>query len=73
VKSHTKYLWFNAKGRREYTNITAEVEKAVAESGIREGTVLVSAMRITAYADKAHPAGLKRALDFTLEKSSQGN
>lgn len=48
MKFHTKYLWFNTEKRREYINITPEVEKAVAESGVREGMVLVSAMHITA-------------------------
>ena len=47
VKAHTKYLWFNTHKRREYINVTGEVEKAVRESGIQEG-MLVSAMHITA-------------------------
>ena len=69
VKSHTKYLWFNTRGRREYVNITAEVEKAVAESGIREGMVLVSAMHITAgvYVNDDEP-GFREDLDELLEK-----
>lgn len=45
---HTKYLWFNTEKRREYINITRDVEKALAESGIKEGMILVSAMHITA-------------------------
>lgn len=48
MKSHTEYLTFHAVKRREYFNITAEVEKALSQSGIREGMVLVSAMHITA-------------------------
>jgi secondary thiamine-phosphate synthase enzyme len=48
VKAHTKYLTFNTARRRDYVNITAEVARAVAESGVREGLVLVSAMHITA-------------------------
>lgn len=48
MKSHTTYLWFNTRKRREYINITGEVEKAVRESGIKEGMALVSAMHITA-------------------------
>ncbi|MCG0276915.1 MAG: secondary thiamine-phosphate synthase enzyme YjbQ [Thermanaeromonas sp.] len=48
MKAYTKYLWFNTPKRREYINITGEVEKAVRESGIQEGMVLVSAMHITA-------------------------
>ncbi|MEA1996570.1 MAG: secondary thiamine-phosphate synthase enzyme YjbQ [Gemmatimonadota bacterium] len=48
MRFHTKYLWFNTPEKRQYTNITSEVEAAVAESGISEGMVLVSAMHITA-------------------------
>ena len=48
MTSHTTYLWFQTKLRREYVNITDEVEQALRESGIREGMVLVSAMHITA-------------------------
>jgi secondary thiamine-phosphate synthase enzyme len=48
MKSFTKYLWFNTAKRREYINITDEVEAALKESEIREGMALVSAMHITA-------------------------
>ena len=48
MKFKTEYLWFNTKKRREFINITDTVEKTVAESGIQEGMVLVSAMHITA-------------------------
>ncbi len=48
MKSHTEYLTFNTRGKREYINITAQVESALRKSGIREGMILVSAMHITA-------------------------
>lgn len=48
MKSYRKELWFNIPSRRGFVNITSEVEKAVAESGIREGLCLVNAMHITA-------------------------
>lgn len=48
MKFHTKYLLFNTKKQREYINITNEVEKALHESKIQEGMILVSAMHITA-------------------------
>jgi len=48
MKSHTEYLWFETKKRREYINITDQVEDALEKSGIREGMALVSAMHITA-------------------------
>ena len=46
--SRTHYLTFNTNRKREYVNITAEVEDVVATSGMAEGMVLVSAMHITA-------------------------
>jgi secondary thiamine-phosphate synthase enzyme len=48
MKSHTKYLWFSTKQKKEIVPISDEVEKAVAESGVNEGFALVSAMHITA-------------------------
>lgn len=48
MKHHTQYLWFNTKNRYEIVNITPQVEKAVEESGIKEGLCLVNAMHITA-------------------------
>ncbi|HUW81740.1 MAG TPA: secondary thiamine-phosphate synthase enzyme YjbQ [Phycisphaerae bacterium] len=48
MKSYRKELWFNTPNRRDYVNITPEVDKALAESGIREGLCLVNAMHITA-------------------------
>ena len=48
MKSHRKELWFNTSQRREYLNITGEVETCLMESGIREGLILVNAMHITA-------------------------
>ncbi|MEW5898691.1 MAG: secondary thiamine-phosphate synthase enzyme YjbQ [Bacillota bacterium] len=69
MKSHTKYLWFNTQKRREYINITKEVEEAVGESGVREGMALVSAMHITAsvYVNDAEP-GIIQDIDEMLEK-----
>ncbi|PMP77155.1 MAG: secondary thiamine-phosphate synthase enzyme [Sulfurihydrogenibium sp.] len=48
MKSYTKYLTFNTKNRRELIKITQDVEKAVRESGVKEGLCLVSAMHLTA-------------------------
>jgi len=48
MKSFRKELWFNTKKRREYINITNEIRKAIVESNISEGLVLVNAMHITA-------------------------
>ena len=48
MTAHTAYLTFETPERREFVRITDDVRAAVAESGIREGMVLVSAMHITA-------------------------
>jgi secondary thiamine-phosphate synthase enzyme len=68
MKSLTKYLVFNTKNRREYINITDEVAQAVADSNVKEGMVLVSAMHITAavYVNDAED-GLIADIDEWLE------
>lgn len=48
MKSHKEELWFNTKTRREYINITPEVQKVIDKSGIQEGLCLVNPMHITA-------------------------
>jgi len=45
---HTDYLWFNTERRQEFIRITEELGSIVRKSGVKEGTVLVSAMHITA-------------------------
>ncbi len=44
----TRYLTMNVPERMGFVNITAEVEQAVRDSGVREGLCLVNAMHITA-------------------------
>ena len=48
MKSYRKELWFNTKQRREFINITPQVEETLRESGIKEGLLLCNAMHITA-------------------------
>jgi len=48
MKAHTEYLTFNVPARVGFENITPQVEAALANSGVREGLVLVNAMHITA-------------------------
>ena len=48
MKSYRKELFFNLPTRRGLVNITSDVQKAVNDSGIKEGMVLVNAMHITA-------------------------
>lgn len=69
MKSQTKYLTFNTSKRRDYINITNEVARVLAESGIQEGLALVSAMHITAsvYVNDAED-GLIADIDEWLEQ-----
>ncbi len=48
MKHFRKELWYNVPARRGFVNITSEISRCVAESGIREGLALVNAMHITA-------------------------
>jgi len=48
MKHYRKELIFNTQSRRQYINITSDVQKAIDESKIKEGMVLVNAMHITA-------------------------
>lgn len=48
MKSITEYLAFSTEKRREFINITPQVEELVRKSGVEEGLCLVNAMHITA-------------------------
>ena len=48
MKVHTEYLTFETKKKRDYINITSQVEAAVTKSGVQEGLCLVNPMHITA-------------------------
>jgi len=48
MKSYRQTLTFHLPRRRGFLNITPEVAKAVQDSGVREGMVLVNAMHISA-------------------------
>lgn len=69
MKTTTEYLWFNTKSKREYINITPQVEEILAKSGIKEGIILVSAMHITAgvYVNDDEE-GIIRDIDEWVEK-----
>ena len=74
MKSHTAYLTFQTEKRRDYLNITPDVEALVKESGVKEGMVLVSAMHITAgvYVNDAE-TGLIADIEEWLEKLAPYN
>ncbi len=69
MKAATEYLWFETDTKRAYINITDEVERIVADSDVREGMVLVSAMHITAgvYVNDAE-RGIIQDIDEWLEQ-----
>lgn len=69
MKSYKKELWFNAKTRRAFINITPQVEESLRESGIKEGLCLVNAMHITASVFiNDDEGGLHADLEKWLEK-----
>jgi secondary thiamine-phosphate synthase enzyme len=74
MKFATEYLWFNTSRKREYINITPNVEEVVQKSGVKEGMVLVSAMHITAgiWINDAE-SGLLQDIDEWLEKLAPFN
>jgi secondary thiamine-phosphate synthase enzyme len=74
MKFATEYLYFNTKKKREYINITRNVEDVVQKSGVKEGMVLVSAMHITAgvYVNDAE-SGLISDIDEWLEELAPFN
>lgn len=69
MKSQTEYLTFNTPSKRQYINITPQVEEVLSKSGVKEGMVLVSAMHITAgvWINDAED-GLLQDIDDWLEK-----
>ena len=69
MKSLTRELWITTKKNREFINITGDVEKLLAESGIQEGICLVNAMNITASVFiNDDESGLHHDFDAWLEK-----
>jgi secondary thiamine-phosphate synthase enzyme len=69
MKNYRKELWFNTRGRREFINITPQVEEALRESGIKEGFVLCNAMHITASVFiNDDESGLHHDFEVWLEK-----
>ena len=48
MKSYRKELVFEVKKRREFINITPQINACLQESGISEGLLLCNAMHITA-------------------------
>jgi secondary thiamine-phosphate synthase enzyme len=69
MRSYRKELWFQVRQRREFINITPDVETCLAESGIKEGFVLCNAMHITASVFiNDNESGLHHDFEVWLEK-----
>lgn len=69
MKSYRKELVIETKNRREFINITPEVEAFLAESNIKEGLLLVNAMHITASVFiNDDESGLHQDFETWLEK-----
>ena len=69
MKSYRKELWFNTAARRQFINITPQVQICLAESGIKEGFVLCNAMHITASVFiNDDESGLHHDFEVWLEK-----
>jgi len=47
MKTYRKELWFETRKRREFINITRQIDDCLRESGIKEGLLLCNAMHIT--------------------------
>lgn len=69
MKHLREELWFTTPHRRDYVNITEQVESLVRKSGVQDGLCLVNAMHITAsvYINDAE-SGLIQDYDDWLEK-----
>jgi secondary thiamine-phosphate synthase enzyme len=69
MKSYRKELWFEATQRRQFINITPQIEACLHESGMQEGLVLVNAMHITASVFiNDDESGLHHDMEVWLEK-----
>ncbi|WP_457572819.1 secondary thiamine-phosphate synthase enzyme YjbQ [Desulfolithobacter sp.] len=69
MKSFHRELWYEIPSRRDFVNITREVEECLRESGIQEGLCLVNAMHITASVFiNDDEAGLHHDYEVWLEK-----
>ena len=69
MKSYRKELWLHTAHRREFINLTPQVETCLVESGVREGLCLVNAMHITGSVFiNDNEIGLHQDFEVWLEK-----
>lgn len=71
MRSHRETITFHTEKKREYINITDQVQAIIDRSGIKEGLVLVNPMHITAscYINDDE-SGLIQDFDDWLEKTA---
>ena len=62
MKSYRKELWFNTKNRREFINITPQIEDCLKESGSKRD-IACNAMHITAVFINDDEAGLYKDME----------
>ena len=69
MKSYRKEITIETPHRRDYINITRQVEQCLAESGIKEGLILVNPMHITSSVFiNDDEGGLHQDFEVWLEK-----
>ncbi len=69
MKHFRKELWFKTSQRRDFINITNQVQACVNESGIHEGILLCNAMHITSSVFiNDDESGLLNDFEIWLEK-----
>lgn len=69
MKSYRKELWLETPHRRDYINITPQVEQCLNESGITEGLILINSMHITSSVFiNDDESGLHHDFEVWLEK-----
>ena len=75
MKFLTEYMTFNTKKRREFINITRDIDKTLQKSGIKEGMILVSAMHITSgiFVNDAEPGLHKDIEEWLLKLIPEGH
>ena len=62
MKSYRKELWFETPTRRAFVNITSEIEQCLAESGIREGLLLIKSLERKRKENKTMSQFLKKII-----------
>ncbi len=69
MKTLTKEIWMDVPQRRAIISIHSEVERLVAESGVKDGIILINAMHITASVFiNDNESGLHHDYEVWLEK-----